>query len=87
MENIDEAKESVKKHLITDEGAEKAAILWCELNDLDPFETIPHSAEPDHNGFVPGILLYSPRWKTMVPEIKRLDSLMESVAAVRRGLK
>lgn len=55
---------------------EQAARKACEVNGLDPDEEICHGPEPHTNGVVCDVLLYSPRWKTLVPEVKRAITLI-----------
>ena len=52
-----------------------AARKLCELRGIDPDMRVSHGAEPDENGFVPAILLYSPAWARALKEIEAREDM------------
>lgn len=62
---------------------ERIAKRWCELMGLDPYDTIQHGADPEPGGYIPAILLYSPRWQRVAREV---PAQMAWVLAIREGV-
>ena len=60
---------------------EPAARELCRLMGVDPDDYTSHGAEPDENGYVPGVLLASPLWVTMVAQMKRTYLTMRALEA------
>jgi hypothetical protein len=52
------------------------------MNDalLDPEEIMQHGVEPYYNGFVPDILLLTPRWKLVAKELYELQLKLECLS-------
>ena len=67
--------------MLNDDQLEVAARIWCELAGLDPDEEVMHGADPDANGVVLAIALYSPRWKRVAQEIHHIDMVAEAIKA------
>jgi hypothetical protein len=59
---------------------EAIARKLCAIRGQDPDAHIPHGADDDGSGFVPAILLYSPRWRRVAREVRDridMDTAME----------
>lgn len=48
---------------------ERIAKRYCELMGIDPDAMIAHGADPDRNGIVHAVLLYSPAWKRIERDV------------------
>lgn len=65
---------------LTEEQLEIAARKYCELAGVDPDKSVAHGADPDENGMVPAICLYSPQWKRVAREIAQHDAVRVCIA-------
>lgn len=63
---------------------EAAAREYCRLAGLDPDESVSHSPEPNDNGVVLDVLMYSPRWKRVA---RRIEDFELMLLAVEHGRK
>lgn len=59
---------------------EPAARQYCELLGVNPDDSIAHGAEPDEDGFVPMVLLHSPRWARVVPLLREHQAKSEAMS-------
>lgn len=60
---------------MNDKQLESAARRLCELRGIDPDYQVAHGADPGPDGFVPGVLLYSPAWMRAKREIEDWNNL------------
>lgn len=58
---------------LSEKKLELVARKFCVIQGQDPDELISHGADPDKNGAVKTVILYSPRWQRMLREIKPPD--------------
>lgn len=70
---------------MTDAQLEVAAREYCKLLGVNPDETVCHGAEPDPNGIVLSVCLYSPRWQTLRNAIQRHEFLNEAIKFAKGG--
>lgn len=64
---------------MTDDQKELAAKELCRLRGIFPDALLSHSAEPDANGFIPAVLMYSPAWKLALREIENQDQINSAI--------
>ena len=58
----------------SDDFVERAARALCDIRGLNADEMVGHGAKPNGSGFVPAVLLYSPRWQLVADEVRdRMD--------------
>ncbi len=62
-----------------DEALENAARHYCANMGADPDKMIGHGAEPNEQGYVPAIMMYSPQWQLVVKQLKSAIIMAESV--------
>lgn len=65
--------------MMTNKQKESAAKELCRLRGIYPDSLVSHSAEPDANGFVPAVLMYSPAWKLALREIENQDQINSAI--------
>jgi hypothetical protein len=70
--------------LLSEAQLEIAARKYCELAGLNPDEQVGHGADPDENGIVLAVMLYSPRWKIVAQQIARYDIVRVCIAFAQR---
>jgi hypothetical protein len=58
---------------------ERAARRLCKLRGVDPEMRVAHGADPDHNGHIPCVLLYSPMWTRLAREVREHWELTEAL--------
>lgn len=61
-----------------------AAIELCRLRGIDPNERVGQGADPDSNGFIPAIQLYSYAWQRAIREIEAQELLDLAMKAGRK---
>jgi len=81
---MNETIETNTHSLLTDAQLEIAARKYCEIAGINPDEQVGHGAEPDENGYVFAVMLYSPRWKRVATEIARYDIVRVCIAFAQR---
>lgn len=64
---------------MTDEQIEVAARKLCEIRGIDPDRRVGHGAEPDANGLVPAVLLYSPAWRLVAREVTSFYQVAQAI--------
>jgi len=64
---------------MNDQQLETAARKLCEIRGIDPERTVGHGAEPDANGHVPAVMLYSPAWHLVAREIIAFYQVAQAV--------
>jgi len=60
---------------MNDKQKEQAAKKLCELRGIDPYSEVTHGVDPDENGIVLDVLLYSPAWTRALREIESADQI------------
>lgn len=64
---------------MTDEQIEAAARKLCEIRGIDPDKRVGHGAEPDANGMVPAVMLYSPAWRLVAREVSAFYQVAQAI--------
>jgi hypothetical protein len=54
----------------TDEEWKDLAVRYCQALGVDPDVMVSHGADADERGFVPAVLVYSPRWQRVLRDIR-----------------
>lgn len=62
-----------------DEALEVAARHYCGKMGADPDKMIGHGAEPNEQGVVPAIWIFSPQWQLVVKQLKSAIIMAEAV--------
>lgn len=62
---------------------ESAARELCHLRGQDPDEMVGHGAEPNKGGWVPDVLISSPRWVLAARELEDFDRLACALSLLR----
>lgn len=70
---------------MTEQQLEAAARKLCELRGLDPDQRVSHGAPPNNMGYVPAVLLYSPRWQMVAGEIRGFYQIAQALDSVLSG--
>ncbi|BAG41614.1 hypothetical protein [Ralstonia phage phiRSL1] len=68
---------------MNDKQLEVAARELCRIRGIDPDSSVAHGADPNPDGSVYGVLLYSPAWTRVAREVK---AHLEVHRAVSRAL-
>lgn len=55
---------------MNDKQLEVAARELCRIRGIDPDDSVAHGADPNPDGTVNCVLLYSPAWTRMLKEVK-----------------
>jgi hypothetical protein len=64
---------------MTDEQIEAAARKLCEIRGIDPEKRIGHGAEPNADGMVPAVILYSPAWRLVAREVGAFYQVAQAI--------
>lgn len=62
-----------------DEALENAARHYCGKMGADPDRMIGHGAEPNEQGYVPAIMMYSAQWQLVAKQLKSAIIMAEAV--------
>lgn len=68
--------------MINESVVERAAKVLCKSRGIDPNHMIPHTADPNPNGLVPGIILRSPAWVLARTEIVHYLEVEDAIHTV-----
>lgn len=68
---------------MNEQQKEIAARRLCELRGIDPDASVAHGANPNDDGSVPYILVYSPAWRLAVCEIEQRLMMDDCIAAAQ----
>lgn len=76
----------VPNRMLSEKQLETAALSYCRLRGIDPYEKVQHSPEPNANGYVQDVVLISPRWKLVSARIREhvlIEQALEYARAYR----
>ncbi len=65
---------------MTESELELASRRYCALAGIDADQSVAHGPEPNEDGTVYSILLYSPMWRLVVVDIKRHLLLTQAIS-------
>lgn len=67
---------------LTEQDVERVARAYCRLGDQDPDDMVNHSATADANGYVPMVLMSSPRWMLVANRVRDEDRMRRALTVL-----